>query len=586
MKSNFGVITQLYIFLKILPRKYLFFLSISCLIILSILEIFFASVIKDLVEIAINMETGILPNLLIIAVLLSLTRLVLTFINTKTLGKFTENALVYLRSKMLNQLTHLPLQTIAKRHSGDYISRMNTDLNHIRKFIISTSGELISIPLKGICSLLYLCILNWQLTVLSIILFALLILVSTKMSAPISKLSNELQKRNAKISSISKEVLSGKQILKAFCLEKVFIDKFGQAIDDSIMSYKYLAKQQSILETFANFIQIAPYIIIFGIGGYLAIIGEISSGTLMAFIYLIGNLITPLREIPPLIVDVRTSLVSINRIFEIMDLAVERTNGSNFALKKNDVVIEFKNLSFAYDKHLILQNLNFKVQNGDNIAFVGPSGSGKSTIIKLLLGFYENYKGDILFYGRELSEWHLDDLRKNIAFVSQDSYLFADSIKENVAYGKKNSTTQEIIAATKIANAYDFITRLENGFESNVGELGSKLSGGEKQRIALARAILKDAKIIIFDEPTSALDIGSEKIIQETIRTYIKLKTSITIAHRLSTIKNADKIYVLNQGKVVEIGDHEELLKENGLYAKLYSAQADQEKNSILEGIR
>jgi ABC-type multidrug transport system fused ATPase/permease subunit len=317
-----------------------------------------------------------------------------------------------------------------------------------------------------------------------------------------------------------------------------------------------------------------PYVVCATYGGYLAFNGRISAGSLIAFMLLQRFIVNPTSQLPNLIMNIRSSLGAGKRLLQLYTLQTEETSGEEYKQKDSDTAIDFHKVSFHYASgNEAIKNLSFKVKRGSNTAIVGASGCGKSTIMNLICGFYKLNDGEIEIYGKNIKHWKLSSLREEIALVSQDTYLYPDSIEENIKFGKPFSTREEVIRAAKAADAHSFIMELCNGYDTQVGERGVKLSGGQRQRLGIARAILKGAPILLLDEPTSALDYESELLIQQVLEEVSRDKTIITIAHRLSTIKKADRILVMDKGTIKEWGTHDELILKDGIYKKLYNQQ-------------
>jgi ABC-type multidrug transport system fused ATPase/permease subunit len=317
-------------------------------------------------------------------------------------------------------------------------------------------------------------------------------------------------------------------------------------------------------------------------GGYLALTGRVTPGGLFAFMYLLHFLIEPLSSGPDLIAALRAATGTAGRIVEVMHRPVERADGQVFEADPAKPAIRYEDVSFGYGEQThVLDGVSFSISHHKMVALVGHSGSGKSTVLKLLCGFYEPRAGGVELYGRGLGEWNLESLRRQLALVAQDTYLFPASIAENISYGRPGATMGEIIEAAKMANAHRFILELPDGYSTLVGERGNRLSGGERQRIGIARAILKDAPILLLDEPTSALDTQSESLIQEALERFMQGRTVLVIAHRLSTIKHADEIFVLDGGRVAERGTHEDLIGQGGVYRQLYLKQFESEDAAV-----
>jgi ABC-type multidrug transport system fused ATPase/permease subunit len=307
----------------------------------------------------------------------------------------------------------------------------------------------------------------------------------------------------------------------------------------------------------------------------MAITGTLTFGEIFAFINLLNFVVNPMGSIPRLVASISESVGASQRIFDVLDHELERSSGT--ITQPTDlagIVISFKDLSFAYQEGTpVLERISFDVKTGEQIAIVGPSGSGKSTLLKLLLGFYPVQNNRIFLLGEDLNNWQLEAARQQMAFVAQDTYLFPVDAKENIACGWLGAKQKEIEQAATAANIHNFIQTLPEGYQTPVGERGTRLSGGQKQRLSLARAILKDAPVLLLDEPTSALDSESEALVQEALDRFMAQRTSIVIAHRLSTIKNADRVLVLDEGCIIQQGTHDELLAEGGLYQELYQKQ-------------
>lgn len=324
-------------------------------------------------------------------------------------------------------------------------------------------------------------------------------------------------------------------------------------------------------------IMYSPIIFSIVFGSYLISTGSLDAAGLVVFVYLIFLVIEPISEIPDMITQLFAVKGASKRIAEVLNQPVEQQRDVQMKVNSKVDPIQFNHVRFSYQEGTapVIKDLHGSVHEGETIALVGASGGGKSTIFKLLCGFYpmKTGEGDITIFGQSIRDWNLDQLRSSLSLVTQDSYLFAGSIYDNIAYGREGATKEEVIEVAKIANAHSFILDLPEGYQTEVGERGAGLSGGQRQRIAIARALLKDAPILLLDEPTSALDTESELVVQEALTTLMKERTTLVIAHRLTTIQNADQIWVLDDGKVVEAGNHTSLLEQKGLYARLYYKQ-------------
>jgi ABC-type multidrug transport system fused ATPase/permease subunit len=579
-KSTSKLLTRL---LRLFPKKVYLFLGILFVIVLSLNTIFYYYLTKRLADTVISGEFELfLPTLyLIIGVII--LELTLSFLKTKLLGIFAEKGVARMRKILAHKLSVLPFDYLAKNHSGDYVSRATNDMGKIRNFAFRTIPELIYIPLTAISAFIFLCFLSWKLTIISIIMIPIILIGANIISKPMAPISKQLQEKLAVVNTIAQDAIQGIEISKAFNLEKILSKRYNKAVDNSVQSAKKLAKRRSVLNSFSDILSMIPVFTTFLLGGYFIIQGDMTVGGIIAFINCLSHLTNPLSRLPQIWGEAKSDLAAAERVFEILDTSSERRDGNKFAINEVEDIITFDKVRFSYpgNSDKIFKNLCFSIKKGETVALVGPSGGGKSTIIRLLLGYYDNYQGQIKVGGHELKEWNLDSLRNYIALVNQDTFLFPESIEENIGYGKLTASHNEIIQASKTANSHQFIKDFPSAYETEVGELGNKLSGGQKQRISIARAILKDAPILLLDEPTSALDTESEALIQESLDELMEDRTSLVIAHRLSTIKNVDRILVVASGQIVEEGTHDQLLENRGIYSQLYYKQLKIDEQAI-----
>lgn len=486
--------------------------------------------------------------------------------------RFAEGSTTAIRNHLITKIQGLPMEYLDGQHSGDIMSRLTNDVNLVRDFLANSFTRLFTIPLMAIFALAYMLWVSLPLTLLSVLLIPIMGLISGRISSAMAKNSRELQQQLGKVNEAARDSLGGILVTKAFNLENRQTAGFAAKVQASVKSNLQLAKRRSILSGLASIFNISPFIICLLYGGILVGRGDISAGQLIAFVDFLNYLANPMQQVPRLLGEIQIIRAALRRIGEILETESERTGGRDFA-PGEEALLKIKDVSFGYGKKEILKGLSFEILRGEQVALVGPSGGGKSSILKLIAGFYQPWQGEISMYGHSLAEWDLNALRENMAMVTQDTYLYPGTIVENIGWGKPGSPLEEIIAAAKLANAHDFIAALPQGYQSPVGELGTRLSGGQRQRIAIARAILNDADLLLLDEPTSALDTESELLVQQALDTFMAGKTSIVVAHRLSTIKNAHRVLVIDQGRVLESGSHEELLAKKGTYYTLYHTQ-------------
>jgi ABC-type multidrug transport system fused ATPase/permease subunit len=486
-------------------------------------------------------------------------------------GRFKSYAIRDLRNKAVEHVDKLQVSVKDTMHTGDITARLNNDLSMIEIFIGSLSNTLYML-LVIIVTFVYLFSIEWRLLVLSFISIPIALIVSNKLSEPIGKLHAQYYDYFAQSNNLMHDAINGIAVLKAYNLEEVFQIKVSEKQTKALEIYdNEINVRSNLLMPIMFMVYELPYVLCSIYGGYLAVNGKLLASSLVAFILLLRYLVGPTSQLPKMLMDIKSAIGAGSRVFELFELPTERMDGTSYEMNHDECAVEFDNVTFSYIKNkVVLKYLSFKIKSGTSVALVGISGCGKSTIINLICGFYKANSGTIHIYGNDTKNCNLFSLREQLAFVSQDTYLYTGTIEENIRLGRQNATYEEIIAAAKQANAHHFIINLDNGYDTQVGERGCQLSGGQKQRIAIARAILKDASILLFDEPTSALDTQSEGLIQQSIKQLSQKKTVLTVAHRLSTIKQADLILVIEDGNIVESGTHDELLLKAGLYKRLY----------------
>ena len=377
--------------------------------------------------------------------------------------------------------------------------------------------------------------------------------------------------------SIIDENISGLRIIKAFNAEKHINNNFEKDSNEYRSIMTKLLRKKDLSSPMSEFLSTIVMVIVMWFGGQLVLSadGSLSAQEFIGYILIFSQIIPPAKSLTGSYYHIQKGSASAQRVYEILDAENEITdveNPKHIKLLNNN--IEFRNLTFSYENTNVLSDINFKIGKGKMIALVGQSGSGKSTLADLIARFYDIENGEILIDNNNIKEIALADLRSLMGIVSQESILFNDTILNNIRLGKLDATEQEVMEAAKVANAHDFILETENGYNTNIGDRGNKLSGGQKQRLSIARAILKNPQILILDEATSALDTESEKLVQEALENLMHQRTSLVIAHRLSTIQNADEIIVLDAGKIIERGTHQELIAQNGHYKKLSDLQS------------
>ena len=494
---------------------------------------------------------------------------------TYFLNYIAQNAIKDLREDLYSKLISLSHGFYVTHSTSKIMSRITNDIQALQLALLKVPPTLIRDGLIVIGMIGILFYLHWKYAFIVVVVLPLISLPLVQFARKMRKASKEGQVQMAEIYSSLQEMLSGFSIIKSFCREEHEKSRF------TVNNKHYYNIQQRMVRVDARSTPVMETLamtgaaIVLWFGGKDVINGVWTLGEFTAFIVAIQQMYQPLKNFAQLNLTIQQAVTASERIFEILDQEPTIYNLPNAKqIQKFSKDIAYNNVTFAYEQSKpVLKNINIKINKGQTVAFVGASGSGKSTIANLLLRFYDVNSGEILIDGIDIKNLTLESLREQIGVVSQDVLLFNDTIKYNISYGKLDATDEEIKAAAMAANAHNFISKMPNQYDTLVGERGMKVSGGEKQRIAIARAMLKNPPILILDEATSALDSESEKLVQEAIETLMKNRTTILIAHRLATVKNADKIVVIDNGCIAEQGTHTELLNKNGIYTKLYNMQ-------------
>ena len=450
------------------------------------------------------------------------------------------------------------------------------DVNEVQNSFFLILELIVKEPLTIVFSLIAMFTISWKLTVFVFIFIPISGLIISKIGKSLKAKSTKAQQENGYLISITEETLSGLKVVKGYNAEKFFSSLFFNSIDRLYKLTNAIAKKNNLAQPMSEFMGIVVIGILLVYGGNLVLVDKSLSGAqFIAYIGLAYNILTPAKAISKASYQVKNGLAAAERVFEVLEVENPIVDAPNAKQVTGfEKGIEVKNVTFAYNDDPVLKDFSVTIPKGKTVALVGQSGSGKSTIANLLTRFYDVNQGEILIDGENIKNVTMHSLRDQMGLVTQDSIMFNGSIADNVKLGKLDAIEAEVIQALKIANAYDFVKDLPEGLHTNIGDSGNKLSGGQKQRISIARAVLKNPPIMILDEATSALDTESERLVQDALEKMMENRTSIVIAHRLSTIQKADTIIVMNKGKIIEQGTHEELLAKNGTYTKLVSLQS------------
>ncbi len=563
------------------PYKWQFLLVFLALVISAVLGLF-PSVITGMIvdSIIANGEMRVLIKLLVLAfIVLSLSQIISVL--EQYINSWISQKIIYdMRNEMYDHLQHMPHAFFTNEKQGDIITRMNSDINGVSAVISVMLTSVVSNILTVGTSVFYLFYTDWRLAIVGLIILPVLIFPTKAVGKKRWMLASEVQEKSDELNTHIGETLSvsGSMLVKLFTKEKTEYQKFKDINNEVTKTTIKERRAGSWFHVFLGlFIQIAPLCIYF-VGGFLIMsrrdIG-LTVGDITVVVALVNRLYQPVRMLLNLQVDFIRSLALFTRIFEYLDRPHEIENPENPQMPDlSDSSVEFCDVHFAYEQNKeILKGVSFSVPKGKMYAIVGTSGAGKSTIIGMIPRLYDTNKGEVKVAGVNVKDFDLAYLRTNIGIVTQDTYLFNGTILENLLYAKPNATTEEIEDACKVANIYDFIMSLPQKFDTVVGNRGLKLSGGEKQRVSIARVVLKDPKILILDEATSSLDSISENLISDALNNVMVGRTSIVIAHRLSTVIAADKIMVIEKGIITAEGNHQELIEKSEKYKELYETQ-------------
>lgn len=482
-----------------------------------------------------------------------------------------------LRNDVYTKAQHLPMKFYDKTSTGSVINRISSDTTVIQAFMLRVTQEVVVQFFILIGIIIIMLVLDWKLTLLSLIPVPVVVLGSRIFSKKIAPFYRKIWKRSSRITSVLTDTLPNVRVIKSFAGEKRAVSRFESHNEDWVEMDKQASRIASVFPWIVSFFIQCGSLLIWAIGGLWVIDSPetFSAGLLVSFISYVAMFYGPVNFFANLSDSYQNALASVERIFDIIEAEPEQDFGENTMEGKVEGKIEFKNVNFSFDRtKKVLSDINVVIEPGDIVGIVGTTGSGKSTLINLLLRYYDNYEGEILLDGVDIRQYKLENYRSHIGYVQQEPMMFSDTIFNNIAYGKPNAHVEEVIHAAEVANAHEFIARQPDGYDSVLGERGVGLSGGEKQRVSIARAVLTNPSILVFDEATAAVDSETEHLIQDAIEKLISGRTTLMIAHRLSTLRKANKIIVVDQGKIIEFGSPEELMALKGKYYKLIEIQS------------
>lgn len=482
-----------------------------------------------------------------------------------------------LRRDVYNKILILPLSFYHSRQKGDTIARITTDVQEVEVSILNYLEMLIKDPLTILFFFLFMVTLSPKLTLFVILVLPIAGLLIGKVGKMLKKESKEGQTKLAGIISTVEETISGLRIIKAFNAIRYSSDKFEEQNSDYTKVLRGIHRKRDMSSPMSEFLSSAVVILVLWFGGKLILGGgnHIDAGSFISYIVVFSQIISPAKSFSQGYYNVQKGIASAERIFEILDAEEVITEKENaIEIKDFKDSIEYKDVHFSYGKDEVLKGIDLKIPKGKFVALVGESGGGKSTMADLLPRFYEVGSGCVSIDGHDIRDYKIGDLRNLMGVVSQETILFNDTVFNNIAFGMKDVSKEQVIEAAKIANAHEFIMELEHGYDTRIGDRGMNLSGGQRQRLSIARAVLKNPPILILDEATSSLDTESERLVQDALSKVMSQRTSIVIAHRLSTIQYADEIVVLQKGQIIERGKHDDLIALGGVYKKLTDLQS------------
>ncbi|PKN35562.1 MAG: lipid A export permease/ATP-binding protein MsbA [Deltaproteobacteria bacterium HGW-Deltaproteobacteria-19] len=479
-----------------------------------------------------------------------------------------------LRNHLYNQIQRQSLSFFTKNPTGVLMSRITFDVNYIQGAVSEAITSLMKDSFTILCLVFVVFWRDWKLAIIAMVVFPLTVYPISRFGRKIRKAVTGAQITMGSLTSLLQETITGARIVKAFCMEAYENKRFAKESENLLKLFMKAVSVNALSSPLMEFLGGIGIAVIIFYGGWQVIHGTSTPGTFFSFLAALIMLYEPIKRLTATNNQIQQGISAAERVFAIVDAVPEIRNRPDAVELPNITKgIDIQDVTFRYEEDTVLRNINLSIRAGETLALVGMSGGGKTTLVNLIPRFYDVSEGSILIDGRDIREATIESLRGQIGIVTQQTILFNDTVRNNIAYGNQKASEEDLIAAARAANAHDFISKLPNGYDTLIGEQGMKLSGGERQRISIARAILKDAPILILDEATSSLDTEAEIEVQEALENLMKGRTTLVIAHRLSTIRNADRIIVLVNGAIIEEGNHETLLERQGEYRRLYNMQ-------------
>lgn len=491
-------------------------------------------------------------------------------------GTFGQEAGSSLRQALCARLSRSTAAASSSAHSGQVLSKLTSDLREVQNLVESLVPETLAGLLRGILAVAYMLWRNWLLALIAVFAAPAVFAVVGRLNAPMMTVSKEAQESLAKANEVAAESLAGAETVRSLRLQHRLYESFSRHAGKWLALSKRTGSIQSASVALGFGASFTPFVLVLGMGGFMVLRGHIGVGVLMAFLDLMNYVAFPMQQLPNMLTQIAGAAASAERVLDLLETPVERQDGRDFPPDPSLPAVEFRNVTFTYpgSQTPVLSGLSFALWAKETVALAGASGSGKTTVIRLLLGDFTPQAGEVRVFGHPMHEWSLEALRRHFSYVSQSTYLFPFSVLENLRLDRKDGDEQ-VRRAASIAQAAEFVESLAQGYGTAVGEVGNRISGGERQRLSLARAVLRRSDILLLDEATSALDYRSERQVIEGLREHLAGPATLVIAHRLSSVQHADRILILSDGCIAESGTHEELLARGGKYYQLYSVQQE-----------
>ncbi|MGV0168476.1 ABC transporter ATP-binding protein [Furfurilactobacillus sp. WILCCON 0119] len=572
-----------FVFGQVLNKKWLLGLNVVALAIISLLEFVIPQYEQFIIDHVIpHHDIGLLTEVVLGLLGTAIVLGVLNYVSTYYMGVLSQGAITNLRTDLYRYILRLDTHFFESSKTGDLMVRLTSDIGNLQSLISANMLSMVGSIVTFIFVWIYIFIINWQMAVAVTLTFPLMFLIYRVFRNRIHNAFRAARASQAQMSNQMQNTLTQIDLIKSYTNEELEQDRFSTFANKNKQDMINATQNQALFSPLIDFVNYLGVAIILALGAYFVIQRQLTVGQLVAYLTYVAMLQSPIRAFTQILNQLQQSLVSYGRVMDIMAMKpaiVSAPDAQAFPTIRQGIDLQQVSFTYQGDDDQVkatvpaVHDITFTIPFGKTTALVGHSGSGKTTLTKLIDRLYDLDSGDITFDGAPIKQLQIASLRKNIAIVSQDVYMLDGTIEENIRYGREDATTEELWNAATMADIADFIHGLPDGMQTQIGERGVKLSGGQKQRLSIARALLKDAQIVILDEATASLDNESEKTIQHALENLMQSRTSLVIAHRLSTIHNADQIIVMDDGRLVEHGTHEQLLAQNGAYAKLYNAQ-------------